>query len=159
MGTLSIYPPAADNYGVDSCSIMCIPTSPPIVIIATSTGVIYHAILIRDYYHDTEEDDYLHEQIAKNEKNIRSQNDSSFSLQTPEDALFVFECVEMELGLLFNDNDKKYNCPVHLHSDRENKSRYFCSHNAGIHMITLPVVSQLYEFLNCSEGKFIFIKI
>lgn len=32
--------------------------------------------------------------------------------------------------------------------------RYFCSHNAGIHMVSLPMVSQLEEFI---QGKYIYI--
>lgn len=43
-----MYPPTDDNYGIDSSSIMCLPTTPPIVVIAMSTGKIYHAILLKD---------------------------------------------------------------------------------------------------------------
>lgn len=43
-----MYPPADDNYGMDSCSIMCLQTTPPIVIIAMCTGKIYHAILLKE---------------------------------------------------------------------------------------------------------------
>lgn len=53
-----------------------------------------------------------------------SQYGSNYSLHTPDDALYVYECVELELGLLFTDDDKKYNCPIHLHCDKGNKSRY-----------------------------------
>lgn len=52
-----------------------------------------------------------------------SQYGSTFSLHTPEEALYVYECVEMELGLFYNDNDSKYTCPINLHGDRENRSR------------------------------------
>lgn len=53
-----------------------------------------------------------------------SQYGSTYSLHTPEDALFVYECVEMELGLSIREDEKKYSCPVHLHLDRGNSSRY-----------------------------------
>lgn len=43
-----MYPPADDNYGIDSCSIMCLQTTPPIVVVAMSTGKIYHAILLKE---------------------------------------------------------------------------------------------------------------
>lgn len=43
-----MYPPADDNYGIDSCSIMCLQTTPPIVVIAMCTGKIYHAILLKE---------------------------------------------------------------------------------------------------------------
>ncbi|XP_046738540.1 nuclear pore complex protein Nup88 [Diprion similis] len=137
-GPLSIYPRTDDNYGVDSCSIMCLQTTPPLVVVATSTGKVYHSILLREKFED-------------DEKTSWSQYGSTFSLHTPEDALYVYECVEMELGLGFWDIEKKYSCPVHLHVDRGNSSRYFCSHNAGIHVVNLPMVSQLADFIQATD--------
>ncbi|XP_043518291.1 nuclear pore complex protein Nup88 [Frieseomelitta varia] len=140
-GSLSMYPPTDDNYGIDSCSIMCLQTTPPIVVIAMCTGKIYHAILLKE---EATSDD-------SNDKRTWSQYGSTCSLHTPEEALYVYECVEIELGLFFADDDEKYNCPIHLRADKDNKSRYFCSHNAGIHMITLPMVSQLEEYINAPK--------
>ncbi|KAK1117799.1 hypothetical protein K0M31_015734 [Melipona bicolor] len=140
-GSLSMYPPADDNYGIDSCSIMCLQTTPPIVVVAMCTGKIYHAILLKE---EATSDD-------SNDKKTWSQYGSTCSLHMPEEALYVYECVEIELGLFFADDDEKYNCPIHLRADKDNKSRYFCSHNAGIHMITLPMVSQLEEYINAPK--------
>ncbi|XP_043276601.1 nuclear pore complex protein Nup88 isoform X2 [Venturia canescens] len=142
LGSLTMYPPADDNYGIDSCSIMCIQTTPPIVVIATCTGKIYHAILLKDSFLPEED-----------ETQTRSVYGSTYSLHTPVDALFVVECVELELGLLYSEQDRKYSCPIHLHSDKGNKSRYFCSHNAGIHAITLPMVSQLDEYVGAKDEE------
>ncbi|XP_051154402.1 nuclear pore complex protein Nup88 isoform X1 [Leptopilina boulardi] len=138
LGSLSMYPPAVDNYGIDCCSIMCIQTTPPIVVIADCSGKIYHAILLPDDFEDEE-------------KKTWSQYGSTYSLHTPDVALYVYECVEMELGLFYNDDDKKYTCPVYLHKDKDNSSRYFCSHNAGIHVVNLPMVSQLEEYRDAGE--------
>ncbi|XP_012288846.1 nuclear pore complex protein Nup88 isoform X2 [Orussus abietinus] len=138
LGSLSMYPPADDNYGIDSCSILCIQTTPPLVVIAACSGKIYHAILLREAFEDED-------------KKTWSERGSTYSLHTPDDALFVFECVEMELGLFFKDNDKKYSCSIHLHSDKSNRSRYFCSHNAGIHVVSLPLVSQLDDYIAVRE--------
>ncbi|XP_072753706.1 nuclear pore complex protein Nup88 isoform X3 [Anoplolepis gracilipes] len=146
LGSLSMYPSTDDNYGIDSCSIMCLQTTPPIVVIAMCTGKIYHAILLREIL-DNEDD--------KDDRKTWSQYGSNFSLHTPDDALYVYECVELELGLLFTDDDKKYNCPIHLHCDKSNKSRYFCSHNAGIHMVSLPMVSQLEEFIYDNSDNYL----
>ncbi|KAG7196705.1 hypothetical protein KM043_016035 [Ampulex compressa] len=140
LGSLSMYPATDDNYGIDSYSIMCVQTTPPIVVIAMCTGKIYHAILLKDMLDDDDTD-----------RKTWSQYGSTYSLHTPEDALYVYECVEMELGLLLTDDDKKYNCPIHLHQDKGNKSRYFCSHNAGVHMVSLPMVSQLEEYVNMRD--------
>ncbi|KAL6440272.1 hypothetical protein ACFW04_003089 [Cataglyphis niger] len=144
-GSLSMYPPTDDNYGIDSCSIMCLQTTPPIVVIAMCTGKIYHAILLREILNDEDKDD----------RKTWSQYGSNYSLHTPDDALYVYECVELELGLLFTDDDKKYNCPIHLHCDKSNKSRYFCTHNAGIHMVSLPMVSQLEEFIHDNRDNYL----
>ncbi|XP_018403349.1 PREDICTED: nuclear pore complex protein Nup88 [Cyphomyrmex costatus] len=142
LGSLSMYPSTDDNYGIDSCSIMCLQTTPPIVVIAMCTGKIYHAILLREILDDDDDD-----------RKTWSQYGSNYSLHTPDDALYVYECVELELGLLFTDDDKKYNCPIHLHCDKGNKSRYFCSHNAGIHMVSLPMVSQLEELIHGNKNN------
>ncbi|XP_018374219.1 PREDICTED: nuclear pore complex protein Nup88 [Trachymyrmex cornetzi] len=144
LGSLSMYPSTDDNYGIDSCSIMCLQTTPPIVVVAMCTGKIYHAILLREILDDDDDD-----------RKTWSQYGSNYSLHTPDDALYVYECVELELGLLFTDDDKKYNCPIHLHCDKGNKSRYFCSHNAGIHMVSLPMVSQLEELIHDNSGNYL----
>lgn len=56
-GSLSMYPPADDNYGIDSCSIMCMQTTPPIVVIAMCSGKIYHAILLKEESNDEDDTD------------------------------------------------------------------------------------------------------
>lgn len=57
LGSLSMYPSTDDNYGIDSCSIMCLQTTPPIVVIAMCTGKIYHAILLREILDDEDDKD------------------------------------------------------------------------------------------------------
>ncbi|KAH0546993.1 hypothetical protein KQX54_016609 [Cotesia glomerata] len=167
-GALSIYPSSYDNYGVDSCSIICLQTTPPVVAIATSSGLIHHAILLRDtsstannnfisnntYTVDSQVSISTKDQEQRQfDRKSWSEYGSNYSLHTPDDGLFVFETIEMQLGLLYNDSDKKYSCLINLNRDRGNKGRYFCTHNAGVHMITLPVVSQLMDYLNCPEDN------
>ena len=48
-----MYPPADDNYGVDACSILCLQSVPPVVVIATCSGTLYHCVLLTC----TEDDD------------------------------------------------------------------------------------------------------
>jgi hypothetical protein len=53
-GPVSILPQSHDNYGVDSCSILVMPTLPPTVVIAETTGKMHHALLLEaDDVHDT----------------------------------------------------------------------------------------------------------
>ena len=39
-------PAALDNYGSDACSLLCLPVSPPVLVIANRTGNIHHAVLL-----------------------------------------------------------------------------------------------------------------
>lgn len=48
-----MYPATQDNYGVDSCSILVLPTSPVTVIIAEPSGKLFHSILV-----ETEADEH-----------------------------------------------------------------------------------------------------
>lgn len=145
-GSLSMFPAAVDNYGSDSCSIMCLQTTPPIVIIAACSGKIYHAILLNE---NLEEDEKrVMRFVALRQASIVnltlnaffsqtwSQYGSTYSLHTPEEALYVYECVEMELGLFYTDNDKKYTCPIHLHADRANRSRFLSNYQS---FVVLPI--------------------
>ena len=45
-GPLTILPQSSDNYGADSCAILVIPSLPPALIIAESTGKLHHALLL-----------------------------------------------------------------------------------------------------------------
>ena len=52
-GPLLIRPASEDNYGVDACSIICLPTQPVVIVISTLNGNIFHAIVT-----DTESEDH-----------------------------------------------------------------------------------------------------
>ena len=41
-----MWPPADDNYGSDACSLLCLPVSPPVLVIAHQQGIVHHAILL-----------------------------------------------------------------------------------------------------------------
>lgn len=45
-GPVSFLPQVQDNYGVDSCGILVMPTLPPAIIIAESSGKLHHALLL-----------------------------------------------------------------------------------------------------------------
>lgn len=47
-GPLTVNPQKNDNYGDDSCSILLIPTLPPTVIVADSSGKLHHALLVEN---------------------------------------------------------------------------------------------------------------
>lgn len=62
LGPLAMFPEASDNYGTDSCSVLCLHpliSSPPILVIATNGGVIYHCVVLArgdDACHDNDDD-------------------------------------------------------------------------------------------------------
>nr|XP_057935215.1 nucleoporin 88 [Doryrhamphus excisus] len=135
MGPLPMYPAAEDNYGYDACAILCLPCVPSILVIATETGTLYHCVVL-------EEED-----------------------ETPKwapgrgtmPALYVFECVELELTLKVatgEDDEPQeldFTCPIRLHRDPLCKQRYHCTHEAGVHSVGLIWVSKLQMFLHAGD--------
>ncbi|XP_023725577.1 nuclear pore complex protein Nup88 isoform X3 [Cryptotermes secundus] len=136
-GPLFMYPPADDNYGVDACSILCLQCVPPVVVIATCSATLYHCVLLTG----AEDDEDNHDK-----RSSWSQYGSTYNLHTPDVALYVFESVELELGLALDDDDDTYTCPIYLHHDSGTVSRYFCTHDTGVHMMSLPFIVHLEEF-------------
>lgn len=124
-GPLRMFPSSDDNYGSDASSILVLHTLPPIVAFSTCVGTIYNCI-------------YLN-------------NDSS---SDSEKSLCVIECIELEVGISLGDDDELVSCPIHLMKNPVEKSMYFSVHKAGIHSITLPLVTKLYEFLESPEVDF-----
>lgn len=136
VGPLPMYPAAEDNYGYDACAILCLPCVPSILVIATETGTLYHCVVL-----ESEEEE--------EEKWIRGTE------AVP--ALYVFECVELELTLKVatgEDEDPQefdFTCPIRLHRDALCQHRYHCTHEAGVHSVGLIWVNKLQRFLGSGE--------
>ncbi|XP_017293258.2 nucleoporin 88 [Kryptolebias marmoratus] len=138
-GPLPMYPAAEDNYGYDACAILCLPCVPSILVIATETGTLYHCVVL-----ESEEE----EEAGAVEKWIQRAG------SVP--ALYVFECVELELTLkVAADEDEPqeldFTCPIRLHRDPLCQQRYHCTHEAGVHSVGLIWVSKLQRFLQSGE--------
>uniref|UniRef100_A0A182MK59 Nucleoporin Nup88 n=1 Tax=Anopheles culicifacies TaxID=139723 RepID=A0A182MK59_9DIPT len=140
-GPISIQPQVDDNYGLDSCSLIVIPTLPPTVIIAESTGKTHHALFL--------------EESCPLERSLTSElADSHLTMHPCEWYLHVLETVELELGLPSVEETKEaksYSCPLHLKRDPLNDARYFAYHNAGLHAVTLDFTRPLHDFVQ-QEG-------
>uniref|UniRef100_A0A903Z064 Nucleoporin Nup88 n=1 Tax=Anopheles minimus TaxID=112268 RepID=A0A903Z064_9DIPT len=140
-GPISIQPQVDDNYGLDSCSLIVIPTLPPTVIIAESTGKTHHALFL--------------EESCPLDRSLTSElADSNLTMHPCEWYLHVLETVELELGLPSVEETKEaksYSCPLHLKRDPLNDARYFTYHNAGLHAVTLDFTRLLHEFVQ-QEG-------
>ncbi|XP_077579240.1 nucleoporin 88 [Stigmatopora nigra] len=141
MGPLPMYPGAEDNYGYDACAVLCLPCVPPILVIATATGTLYHCVVM-----ESDEDD---------EEDVAEPRCLTGSLP----ALYVFECVELELTLKVAaagdeaEDEPDSACPLRLHRDPLCPQRYHCTHEAGVHSVGLPWAHKLATFLRAGEDE------
>ncbi|XP_069741114.1 nucleoporin 88 isoform X2 [Narcine bancroftii] len=140
LGPLPMHPAAEDNYGYDACAMLCLPSVPNVLVIATQSGMLYHCVVLEG---DEDEDQMI--------------NDSWDLRCEPVPSLYVFECVELELilKLATGDDDEQlqsdFSCPITLHKDPLCPSRYHCTHIAGVHSIGLTWVNKLEQFLLTEE--------
>ncbi|XP_001358068.3 nuclear pore complex protein Nup88 [Drosophila pseudoobscura] len=138
-GPITITPQKMDNYGLESCSIMIIPSLPPTIVIAESNGKLHHALLM-----DAEATEHSFNEV-----------DDFILIEPAEFVIHVLETVELELGLSGASNTgpkDTYNCPVYLKRDIINELRYFAYHNAGLHVVTVNFISELQRYLD-SESE------
>ena len=102
MGPLRMYPEAEDNYGGDASSLLLLDTTPPIVALSTSSGTIYHCLLMS--------------------------TSGEGGPRVPSKALYVVESVQLEIGISMgtsdDDEDDYVSCPIRLEPDPIEKSRY-----------------------------------
>lgn len=148
-GPLSMYPPSLDNYGIDDASsIMVVWSMPPILVLATGTGVLYHTIII--------EGDELDQSCCSERSDASGVGDISGTHEASSSMyLLVVGSVEPEMGLCINaERDELIPKPITLYKDPVLRSRYFCTHQGGVHMISLQsTILALEEYVNSSENK------
>lgn len=58
-GPLSMTPACEDNYGLDSCGLLVLQCSPPVLVIATSGGQLHHCVVVDCNSEDTKVIIYL----------------------------------------------------------------------------------------------------
>ncbi|XP_076157780.1 nucleoporin 88-like [Alosa pseudoharengus] len=140
LGPLPMIPAAEDNYGYDACALLCLPSVPGILVIATETGTLYHCIVLES---DEDEDGGLVERWSRGSEVVPS--------------LYVFECVELELTLKLAPTEDEevvesdFTCPIRLNRDPLCQYRYHCTHEAGVHSVGLTWFSKLRKFLQSDE--------
>ncbi|XP_016961398.1 nuclear pore complex protein Nup88 [Drosophila biarmipes] len=138
-GPITITPQARDNYGLESCAVMIIPSLPPTLVIAESNGKLHHALLME----------------AESSEHSFNEVDDFVLIEPAEYVIHVLETVELELGLTASGaaaGGESYNCPVYLKRDLINELRYFAYHNAGLHAVTVNFISELQRYLD-SESE------
>lgn len=133
-GPLTMYPSAVDNYGIDNCSLMCLQVMPPVLVISTSYGVLYHCIVLN-----------------YSEKRCLLEEEKEIGYYP---VLYVYEKVELALTLTpSDDKDDTESCPIRLYKDISSNMRYYCTHIAGIHGIGLPLVQKLEQFAETDDSE------
>ncbi|XP_017037925.1 nuclear pore complex protein Nup88 [Drosophila kikkawai] len=138
-GPITITPQARDNYGLESCALMVIPSLPPTVVMAESNGKLHHALLME----------------AEAAEHSFNEVDDFVLIEPAEYVIHVLETVELELGLKATSTTgaaagagSAYNCPIHLKRDLINELRYFAYHNAGLHVVSVSFISELQRYLD-----------
>ncbi|XP_017770367.1 PREDICTED: nuclear pore complex protein Nup88 [Nicrophorus vespilloides] len=129
-----ISPHPDGKYTSDLCSLLCLPSTPPVLCIGSCKGRIYHVLVLPCQY------DY-------GEKKVLSEDVPSY-MHNPEKTLCLLETVELELGLGTTHLDVEYNCPIYLHRDYSKLGNYFATHETGVHSISIPCIDILHKFLN-----------
>ncbi|KAJ8951120.1 hypothetical protein NQ318_021564 [Aromia moschata] len=121
----------------EACSIICLNSSPQVACIAMSNGTLYHSYLL-----DIEEETY-----------DKMRDCSNTPSEVPTKEIVGFETVELELGLATTEDDfeAKYKCPIRLHVDESRTGRYFATHSAGVHSVTITSLDDLQSFVNGPE--------
>ncbi|GFO29652.1 nuclear pore complex protein nup88 [Plakobranchus ocellatus] len=144
-GPLAMYPPADDNYGNDACSILCLPTPIPVVVVSTCEGRLHHCV-----------------QLPSSDEDLSLQNETTSSLLSErvssglwepmqEPILYVIETAVLELCLNVPQIDDfpvedEFMCPVLLKKDANSPDRYHCSHAAGVHSVALPWLTSVQQY-------------
>ncbi|XP_072044690.1 nucleoporin 88-like [Amphiura filiformis] len=143
-GPLTMQPAAEDNYGMDACSLLCLHSNPPVLVVATSSSALHHCVVLSSEERSETED---------------VTSDSQLSVASMADygpTLCVYESVELALSLVQSDLDEyedDVNYPIKLHRDPTVSSQYFCSHAAGVHHIILPWLQKIEQFYATGDGE------
>ncbi len=93
-----MYPPSPDNYSPSSfCAVLCLHpliASPPLLVLATTTGVVYHCVaLTRDFDAGVDSD---------TQSQVSQWSTSSINKEDVQIGLHVFESIELEIGITNN---------------------------------------------------------
>lgn len=114
---------------------------PTIVVIGTSSGLLYHCVAMEN-------------DVDEEEKNLED-NAYSFVLSqglhvvVPEIILYVLETIELSFSLTFSSHDSSnflsdvLNTSLQLFMDIKDPKRYYCLHSFGVHIVMVSFFKQL----------------
>lgn len=127
--SLPISPLPDDNYLGDACAILAVPGKPPGVVLATTRGVLYHALLVPLDVDQVE--------VPPQQRRYR---------------LLVVESVLLDLGLLSAPDDLSV-FPLRLISDPSHPRRYLVVHPSGVHSVFMEILSGVEHLISYSSNE------
>lgn len=128
-----MYPSTEDNFGIDSCALLVLPSNPTTLIIAEPSGKLYHAIML---------------ECTEAKEHSINEIDTTLNIDPAEWDLHVLEMVELELGLPETKEAKFNYSPIFLKPDINNECRYFAYHNTGLHAVSIEFIKELELFFS-----------
>eukprot|EP00112_Aurelia_sp_Birch-Aquarium-sp1_P012926 Seg2723.3 transcript_id=Seg2723.3/GoldUCD/mRNA.D3Y31 product="Nuclear pore complex protein Nup88" protein_id=Seg2723.3/GoldUCD/D3Y31 len=140
-GPITMMPESDDNYGGEFCSILCLKTSPTIVVLATKNRCIHHCILLDSHDQSLESRDSQLEQTEKTP--LKSSKIHWMNLK-----LYVYETIELDKTLLRSNEEENSTAQeyIQLHQNTAKSDCYFCTSTAGVHLINLSWFIDLKNF-------------
>uniref|UniRef100_A0A0B7A940 Nuclear pore complex protein Nup88 n=1 Tax=Arion vulgaris TaxID=1028688 RepID=A0A0B7A940_9EUPU len=153
-GPLVMCPPAEDNYGVDACSILCLATPFPVLVISTCEGRIHHCVQLPGSL-DSESS-----QLDVSSMKYPVSSSTCLYESIPEPILYVVETAELELCLSMpqfegeTSVEDDFMCPVRLKKDNSCFDRYHCAHAAGVHSVALPWLNAVEQYFLDESNEF-----
>ncbi|KAF4520055.1 hypothetical protein B566_EDAN008343 [Ephemera danica] len=140
-GPLRMRPCSLDNLGAESCSLTVLQVQPPVLVMASATGgTTYHGLLLT-----------VPRNFDFNISGAASDVDSLVGAEECGKFLRLVEKVKLNISMGVGatsevEDPSAFACPLHLFSDPASPSRYYCSHEGGLHCVTLPLVQELQKF-------------
>merc|ERR1712168_969196 len=132
-GPMTMNPPAADNYGCNYCSILCLPSSPVTVAMVTQMGTVHHCLVLARHEEEEEFGDLNLDPVAHRED------------------LFVYESIQLNLNWVCSDNDEVDPDPPmqmnHIKLVLNGDHGYITVSEGGLHSVLLPWLNDLSNFL------------
>jgi len=132
-GPLTMNPPAADNYGCNYCSILCLPSSPVTVAMATQMGTVHHCLVLA--CHEDEEE----------------YGDLNLNPRAHREDLYVYESIQLNLNWVGSDSDDADSEPPlqmnHIKALLNGDHGYITVSEGGLHSVLLPWLNDLSNFL------------
>ncbi|CAG0896497.1 unnamed protein product [Darwinula stevensoni] len=164
-GPLRMHPQAEDNYGSEAVEILCLRTTPPLVVLALRNGTILHCVLLR-HQRDQEDEEEGDEDGSQSSESLEER--PPVGPGGARMSLYVYETLDLAYSLM-RDNAPKDDGDEEKEGEKEKEMflmgdpgcsyRYHVGHVGGVHSVIIPAVSEFLRFATTpaegEEGKLV----